>query len=533
MTDAGTSPAVEAGGRDSGVKLPELVGAFSLATDLGLGQPMEHVLRAWRIAARLGDHVGVKPDDRGALYYVTTLAWVGCVADTPEVAAVFGDDIAFRRGSYDVDFAGLPMLGFVLRHVGAGSPPLHRLRLAANLVATGGKSIERGLMSHCLTTARLAERFGLDDRVCAPLQQVFARWDGKGVPGDIRGDDIALSMRLFHLADTAEVHHRTGGTAAAVDVVRSRSGKHFDPVLVDAFCDMADDVLGDPDDEPDWRALVEAEPSLQQRLAENELDAALEAIADFTDLRSASRAGHSRAVAVLAAQAAAERGLPDADVTAVRRAGLVHDLGLHGIPATILDKPGPLSERETERLRMHPYYTERMLARPAALARIGAIASTVHERCDGSGYHRGLAGPAIPATARVLAAACAFQAMTEPRSYRPARSPKQAASELRGEVRTGRLDADAVDAVLAAAGQSRGRRRTGPAGLTPREIEVLALIARGASTRQVAQRLSITPKTAETHIERIYAKTGATTRSTATLFAMQHGLLDTHEPFDL
>ena len=182
---------------------------------------------------------------------------------------------------------------------------------------------------------------------------------------------------------------------------------------------------------------------------------------------------------------------------------------------------------------MAPYYTQRMLARPEALARLGAIASLTCERADGSGYHRGMAGPAIPVTARVLAAACALRAMTEPRAYRPALSPKQATAELCAEVRAGRFDPVAVDAVLSAAGQRRGKRRSGPAGLSPREIEVLALIARGASTRQVAQRLYITPKTAETHIERIYAKTGASTRSTATLFAMQHGLLDTLEPLDL
>src|SRR5205823_8843166 len=149
MTTTGASPTVAAGDRDSGVKLPELVAAFSLATDLGLGQPMEHVLRSWRIAARLGDHLGVDADERGALYYVTTLAWVGCVADTPEVAAVFGDDITFRRDYYQVDLAGLPMLGFMLRHIGAGNPPLHRLRLAANLISTGGKKVQAGLMSHC------------------------------------------------------------------------------------------------------------------------------------------------------------------------------------------------------------------------------------------------------------------------------------------------------------------------------------------------------------------------------------------------
>ena len=110
---------------------------------------------------------------------------------------------------------------------------------------------------------------------------------------------------------------------------------------------------------------------------------------------------------------------------------------------------------------------------------------------------------------------------------------KQATAQLRGEVRAGRLDPAAVDAVLVAAGQSHGKRRTGPAGLTPREVEVLILIARGASNRQVARALGITSKTAGTHIERIYSKTGASTRSTATLFAMQYGLLETLEPFDL
>jgi HD-GYP domain-containing protein (c-di-GMP phosphodiesterase class II) len=518
---------------DSGVRLADLVGAFSLATDLGLGQPMDHVLRSWRIAAALGEHLGVEPDGRSDLYYVVTLAWVGCVADTPEVAALFGDDIAFRADSYDVDFTGLPMLGFMLSHVGAGSPALRRIRLGANLALTGGKAVQRGLMSHCLTTSRMAERFDLGEDVCVPLHQVFARWDGKGVPGDVGGDQIALPMRLFHLADTVEVHHRARGVDAAVEVARAKRGKHFDPAVVDQFCALAGDVLGEPDAEHDWSALVDAEPSLQRRLSEDQLDSALEAIADFTDLRSASRAGHSRAVAELAALAAAERGLPDTEATAVRHAGLVHDLGLHGIPATILDKPGPLTEAERERIRMHPYYTERMLARPAALARIGAIASLAHERGDGSGYHRGLTAAAIPATARLLAAACAFQAMTEPRAHRPALTAKQAAGELRADVRAGRLDAEAVDAVLAAAGQPRGKRRTGLAGRTPPGIAVLILIARGGSTRQVAQQLTITPKTAETHIERIYAKTGATTRSTATLFALQHGLLGTLEPLDL
>ena len=523
---------MEAGERDSGIRLTEVLGAFSLATDLGLGQPMEHVLRSWAIAARLGDHLGVEPEERGSLYYVATLAWVGCVADTPEVAAWFGDDIAFRADSYEVDFAGLPMLGFMLRHVGAGSPGIHRLRLAANLVGTGGKGIKRGLMSHCLTTAQMAERLGLGADVCDPLQQMFTRWDGQGVPGDVSGSAIAFSMRLFHLADTVEVHHRTGGVDAAIAVAQERRGKQLDPDVVDAFCARAHEVLGDRANEPDWKLILADEPALQRRLSERELDTALEAVADFTDLRSAARAGHSRGVADLAARAATRTGLPQHDVVALRRAGLLHDIGLHGIPATLLEKSGPLTASEAERMRMHTYYTERMLSEPPALARIGSIASMAEERCDGSGHHRGLSGPAIPMTGRLLAAACAYRTMIEPRAHRPAMSAKQAAGELHAEVREGRLDAEAVESVIAATGQSHGKRRGGPAGLTPREIEVLQLIARGASSRRVAQHLAITAKTADTHIERIYAKTGACTRSTVTLFAMRNGLLDSLEPLD-
>jgi HD-GYP domain-containing protein (c-di-GMP phosphodiesterase class II) len=521
------------GHADTGVRLSELVASFSLATDLGLGQPMDHVLRAWRVASALGEQLGFDDETRGDLYYVATLAWVGCVADTPEVAALFGDDIAFRADYYDIDFKGLPLIGFMLRHIGAGSPPLHRIRLGATFLRTGGKAVQRGLMSHCLTTSRMAERFELGEQVCEPLQQVFARWDGKGVPDTLAGDAIAMPMRLFHLADTVEVHHRTRGTDAAIEVARAKRGTHFDPAVVDAFCSVAGDVLGDPDAEHDWAALIDGEPTLQQRLRDDQLDAALEAIADFTDLRSTFRAGHSRAVAELAGLAAGEAGLPATEVAAVRRAGLVHDIGLHAIPASILDKPGQLTAAERERIRMSPYYTERMLARPAGLAQIAALASCAHERCDGSGYHRGLTTTAIPVAARLLAAACAFCAMTEPRAHRSPLTAKQAADELRSDLRAGRLDPQAVDAVHAAAGHARGNRPSGPAGLTPRAIEVLILIARGGSTRQVAQQLSITPKTAETHIERIYAKTGANTRSTATLFALQHGLLGTLEPLDL
>jgi hypothetical protein len=307
---------VEGEQRESSVGLAELVAAFSLATDLGLGQPREHVLRSWLIAGRVGERLGLEAGRRESLYYVVTLAWVGCVAETPVVAALSGDDIAFRRDGLSVDRAGLPMLGFALRHIGAGSPVLHRLRLGADLMVSGGAAVEQGLLSHCLTTAQMAERLGLGGQVRDPLQH------GKGVPSGVAGEGIAPPVRLFHLADCVEVVHQAGGVDAAVEVARARRGKQFDPAVVDVFCRAAGEVLADLEAVTDRNALIDGEPYLQQRLTGEELDTALEAIADFTDLRSPSRAGHSRAVAGLAARAAALCGLPENEVTTLRRAGL-------------------------------------------------------------------------------------------------------------------------------------------------------------------------------------------------------------------
>jgi DNA-binding CsgD family transcriptional regulator len=196
---------------------------------------------------------------------------------------------------------------------------------------------------------------------------------------------------------------------------------------------------------------------------------------------------------------------------------------------SIWDKRGPLGAGEWERVRMHPYLTERMLHQSEALAPLGRIAMQHRERLDGSGYPRGLAGAAISRPARILGVADAYQAMREPRPHRSARSADEAAAELRSEVRSGRLDAQAAEPVLSAAGHRVRRRREGPAGLTAREVDVLRLLAQGLSNKEIAERLVISPKTAGNHIEHIYAKIDASNRATASLFAMQHGLLPEEE----
>ena len=180
---------------------------------------------------------------------------------------------------------------------------------------------------------------------------------------------------------------------------------------------------------------------------------------------------------------------------------------------------------EAERVRLHPYLTDRMLAGSPALAALGATAAQHHERVDGSGYPRGLRGDAITPAGRLLAAADAYVTKTEPRPHRPALSPAEAASHLRDEVRAGRQDAHSVDALLTAAGHRVGRRREWPAGLTTREVEVLRLLARGLSNRQIAGRLVISHKTVDNHVEHIYTKIGVSNRARASLFAVRQGLV--------
>ena len=336
---------------------------------------MEHVLRAWLIAARLGDHVGTEADGRESLYYVVTLAWVGCVADTPQVAKWFGDDIAFRRRqlrgrSGGPSHDGLHASARGIRESSAapaspgGEPDGQRAAWPSNGGSCRTASRRPRWLSGSGSAVRCASRSDRSSHagtagVCLPA------WQGKGSHYR-RG---CSTSRTAWRCSTAR-----GGVDGAIELARTRRGKQLDPDVVDAFCRAAGEVLADLDAVADWDALIEREPALQRRLSCTELDRALEAVGDFTDLRSRCRAGHSAVLPPCPSSAAELCGLPADEVTNLRRAALVHDVGMHGVPATIIDKPDALTAPRSERMRMHSYYTERMLARPAALARIGAVA---------------------------------------------------------------------------------------------------------------------------------------------------------------
>ena len=370
----------------------------------------------------------------------------------------------------------------------------------------------------------LTDRLGLPRSVQGLFAHVAERWDGKGQPGHVRGEEIPLPMRIVHVARDAAFQRMLGGDDVAAAVVRKRAGGAFDPAIATLLADQAPGILAAAEGGSVWEETLAVEPRPWLDLEGEAIDRALGAMGDFADLASPYLVGHSAGVAELATAAGRQCQLEAADLLQVRRGALVHDLGRVAVPVRIWQKAAPLTPDDWERVRLHAYYSERVLTRSAFLAALAPVAGFHHERLDGSGYHRGTAAAALTAPARVLAAADAYHAMTEPRPHRLALSPGQAAEALGREASAGRLDPAAAAAVLQAAGQ-RVPRIERPAGLTEREAEVIGLLARGLQTKQVARRLGISVKTADHHIQNAYAKIGVSTRAAAALFAMQHGLM--------
>ncbi len=519
------------GAEDRGhVRLAELVAALSLGIDLGFGQPMEHVLRQCLIALRIAEQIGLDEETRADVYYTALLVNVGCHSDAHEQAKWFGDDIALKADKYAYGLHGVKSAVAGMRRIGSGADNvIHRFRVGLEFAVSGFRDLNGMIDHHSAMARRLGEDLGLTKSACAALEASYEQWDGKGWPGELKGEDVPIAARLSAIGEFTEVAYRIGGVPAATELARKQRGKQFDPNLVDIFCANAELLLAGLDTAETWDAVIDAEPALTVVLSGERFDEALIAIADFIDLKSPYSLGHARAVADLASGAGAQLAMSDGEVTTLRRAGLVHGFGRLGVSNSIWDKAGPLGAGEWERVRMFPYLTERMLRQSPALAPLGAIAVQHRERLDGSGYPHGLSGGAISRPARILGAADAYRAMREPRPYRGALSADAAASELRADVKEGRLDAEAVEAVLGAAGHRMAKRRERPAGLTAREIDVLRLLARGLTNKDIAACLVISRKTVANHVEHIYTKIGTSTRVAAGLFATQHGLLADEE----
>ncbi len=511
----------------SRVRLAELIAALSLAIDLGLGQPMAHVLRTCLLALGLGRVLHLSERELADTYYTTLLRFVGCTSDSHELVDFAGDDIRFRQlmvaVSSDTPDEIAPQLVRFLKDVGVRGDLAARAREAVKAADGVGARIAA---AHCEVATMLATRLGLGSAVSEALGRAFERWDGLGHPNGKANDEVPLAVRLAVVARDLEILLRTSGLGDAREALKRRRGHAYDPRVVDAFLKHEADILATVQSGDPWDKVLQLEPGGPVWMASDQLDVALTAFADFADAKTPFTLGHSRGVARLAETAMTCLGGSPSEVARVRRTALLQDIGRSGISNAIWERKGRLSVEEWERMRLHPYYTERIVSKCGGLRHLATLASAHHERLDGSGYYRGNRGPDLDTDARVLAAADACQAMLQDRPYRAARTLDDAARQLRAEASGGRLDLHAVEAVLAAAGAPALRaKKSNPAGLTDREVAVLRLMARGQSNREMAQSLGIRPKTVGHHVQHIYDKIGVSTRAAAAVFAVENRLL--------
>jgi response regulator RpfG family c-di-GMP phosphodiesterase/DNA-binding CsgD family transcriptional regulator len=512
------------------LRLSELLAAISLATDLAHDVPAESALRDALLAVELAGLAGWTGADVSDAYYLALLYHIGC---TGAVAAQSrlggGDDINVRRWMSEVDYSDRPaMMRVAATKLAPRWGPSGWPR-GMTALATSGRDLPVALASVAEVASRLADRLGASPGVAESLSHAYGRWDGKVFPSLPSGDGLSATARLVHLVHVAQTYYQVGGVEVADAVVRQRSGTEFDPELAGLWLQNSDDLLRTLTVDSVWDQVLGAEPSPHRSVRPSHLDDVTRALADFVDLASPFTHGHSTSVARLAEAAALNAGLDDGEAATVRRAAHVHDLGMLSVPNRVLTKRGSLSPAEWERVRLHPYHTQRILSLATPLRDVAAIAGLHHERLDGSGYHRGLHANALPLSSRLLAAAEVYQSMREDRARRPALSPAEAARQLRDEVAAGGLDTRAVEAVLRAAGQPQPARRpsrTWPSGLTDREVEVLRAITRGLANKQIARELHVSEATVHTHVINLYSKIGLNTRAGATLFAFEHDLID-------
>lgn len=505
------------------VRLIDLLAALSIVTDLGMGQEPEKAVRSCLVATRLARAMDLPERDVQDVYYCTLMQHLGCTAPAHETTYLFGDDLTVLPRAERTDERNARETLALMAQAGRGAG-VRRVRYAARMIAAGPQGSAQVLQAVCEVGARLAERVGLGPAVRQGLFHATESWDGRHSAYKLKGDDIALPARFSAVATQAVIFDRLGGPDAAVEMARQRAGGMFDPAVADTFVHVGADVLRALASQDVWDEVTAAEPQPIRRLPAARMDDVAVAFADMVDLKTPFTLGHSTGVAELATRSATQIGLDPGCVERVRLAALLHDLGRVGVPNAVWEQPGPLTTSQWEQVRLHAYRSERILARSPVLEPLGQIAGRHHERLDGSGYHRGAAGTEIPVEARLLAVADAFQALTQDRPHRSAVTPGQAARTIEATAEAGRFDPECVRAVVAAAGERPAPVRW-PEGLSDREVEVLRLVARGLSNREVAGELHISRRTAEHHVQHIYTKIGVSTRAAAAMFAMEHGLL--------
>jgi HD-GYP domain-containing protein (c-di-GMP phosphodiesterase class II) len=504
-------------------RMAEIFGRLSLAFDVANDAPFGRAVRSVVLATELGAFAGADDEQLRDTYWLSVFANLGCTGFAYEEGQLgAGDDRSVRNAMamFSIDDARASIVG-VVRRIAPEAPLGRRVRAIAGLF-TDRTLMDRFQRAMCDSSIRLAEIVGAGPRILSALGELCERWDGRGVPSRLEGEALALPIRLHQIARVVEIAHDRHGRAGAAALIRRRAGGQFDPRLSKILLENQTALFEAIEDPGIFDRFLDLEPKPETSVDECGMDDIARALAIFTDLKCPIFFSHSTGVAALAVRAASHLDLGTEDTRALRWAALLHDIGRTSVPNGVWMRPGPLDWGQRERVRLHAYYTERILSPVAALGPATDIAVAAHERIDGSGYHQHRAGRSLTTAARLLAAADMAFAMSEERPHRPAHDQAAITSALVADARAGRLDATAVDAVLASLGVEARTEAPDLRGLSERELEVSRLLVRGKTNREIGDVLGISVRTVHNHVAHIFDKLGVHSRSGAAIWLMEH-----------
>ena len=485
---------------DSTARAFDAVKALAFIGDLSMGQPVDHSVRTAWLAFSLARALDLDAVTCDAAREGALLRWSGCTANAAGFAETFGDDITSRE-SMLANRPDWPVM--VARHGGAAVAvaPLAQI--------------------HCEVSGEVARMLTLSSATQDTLRHIFEAWDGSGFPDRLSAQEVPPAVFLISLASDLEIFARVYGIERALQMITTRADAAYPAAFVACLTKHA----------AQWLQMLEqstpADIDATLLTASLDRNTPLELIADIIDLKLPWMTGFSREVASTAARCHAQLASDPDTTSLIYRAGLVHGIGRAAVSNTIWNEPRALSVSAWEKVRLVPYWTARAGKQTGTLQKAAELASYAYERLDATGYFRSIGGAALSIEAKVLAASVAHVALRSARPWRAALTTSEASALLLEQTRHGCFDPVVVDALLASEGSPRVRASVAPAKtqLSPREVDVLRLISRGASNKDAAKELTLSPSTVRTHVESLFRKLECSTRAAATLKASSMGLL--------
>ncbi len=400
----------------------EILASLSQALDLVEGQPEGHALRTCLLTLQVGRKLGLPESTLSELYFASLLKDSGCSNNAVRIFHIFGgDEVSNKRAVKLIDWSNTyESLKFAISHTEKGKKIGAKLRRMAANLGPPSKIMNEVTAARCNRGADIARKLGMGDAVADAIQHLDEHWDGKGAPLGMAGYDIPIHSLIIGAAQTVEIFYAAFDKQIAKEMVIARTGTWFSPAVANALLSVIsdDDFWNSLRDDACGIALNQELPAVFEEALEVDIDAICEAFGMIVDAKSSFTWQHSSRVTKYATLIAIELGIPLQDITTIRRAAMVHDIGKLGISTAILEKPDRLSDEEMAVVRKHPMYSYQILARVPTFGAISEIASSHHERLDGKGYWQGLEASQINLATRIVTTADVFDALTAARPYK-------------------------------------------------------------------------------------------------------------------